>query len=256
MSDLVTQTLRIVHAPDESNPFIILVKPSGIPSAPLSASDTTSALSIAATLYPEIKTVKNHYKDIEYGLLHRIDTATEGLLLIATTQQAYQQLLQSQAKGRFIKEYTATCTKIFEQSDGFEGFDEEGLALRRTFEHTGAVSIQSFFRPYGKGRKQVRPVPIQTSRKMKHKDVSQKLYTTQIRLLSDSDHQMHVVCTLTEGYRHQVRTHLAWMRLPISGDPLYNPYTSDTGEPAPFLFKATGLTFEHPLTGEKLSYHL
>lgn len=29
-------------------------------------------------------------------------------------------------------------------------------------------------------------------------------------------------CKITQGYRHQVRAHLAWLGLPVKGDALYN----------------------------------
>ena len=81
-------SIKIISQPSNENPFVIIYKPKNIPSAPLTIDDNNNALSMALHFFPEIKNVVGK-KQIEYGLIHRIDTSTDGLLLIATTQQAY-----------------------------------------------------------------------------------------------------------------------------------------------------------------------
>ena len=67
----------------EDENFIVCDKPAGLPSAPLNANDTkATALSQMIALCPAILSVKGK-KEFEYGLVHRIDTATRGLLLAA-----------------------------------------------------------------------------------------------------------------------------------------------------------------------------
>ena len=92
--------IKIIHSPTAEKPFLIIDKPRGLPSAPLSESDCNNALAQAIEDFPEIKEVKGR-KAIEYGLLHRLDTVTEGLLLIATTQECYDFLMEEQQAGRF-----------------------------------------------------------------------------------------------------------------------------------------------------------
>ena len=59
------QKIDIIHEPTNSEPFVIINKPSGMPSAPLDASDTDNALCHAAKCFPEILSV-NGIKNIEY----------------------------------------------------------------------------------------------------------------------------------------------------------------------------------------------
>ena len=82
------QKIDIIHEPTNSEPFVIINKPSGMPSAPLEASDKNNALCYAAKCFPEILSV-NGIKNIECGLLHWLDTVTSGLILIATTLEFY-----------------------------------------------------------------------------------------------------------------------------------------------------------------------
>lgn len=49
-----------------------------------------------------------------------------------------------------------------------------------------------------------------------------------------------VKATITKGYRHQVRCHLAWCGLPIVADPLYHPLEKTAPQ---MQFFATGLEF-------------
>lgn len=93
--------IRIVHLPSYEEPFVILDKPRGLPSAPLFEGDI-SALTFAIGKFPEISKVKGR-KEIEYGLVHRIDTETKGLLLICTEQSFYDKVMSEQTNGRFFK---------------------------------------------------------------------------------------------------------------------------------------------------------
>ena len=78
--------IQIAIAPSKENPFVVIKKPRGLPSAPLFEGDECAFMQ-AAKLYPYLLEVSGK-KAIEHGLVHRIDTETEGLLLIATTQGA------------------------------------------------------------------------------------------------------------------------------------------------------------------------
>ena len=91
------QTIEIVFEPTKDKPFLVIYKPKGLASAPLSPEDTQNALIQAAAMYPELKNVCGK-KPIEYGLLHRLDTATDGLMVIAASQECYDFLSAEQAE--------------------------------------------------------------------------------------------------------------------------------------------------------------
>ncbi len=240
--------IEIIKEPTSDKPFLVIYKPKGLPSAPLSEDDKDNALAQAAAMYPEIKKVCGK-KAIEYGLLHRLDTATDGLLLIAASQDCYDFLMTEQREGRFIKTYSALCDIIPDNAELLGGFPPVPAPSLRESSAT-KLTVISYFRPYGEGRKEVRPVTEASGKAALSKLGSKKLYTTKIEITKISDSQAKAVCEITEGYRHQVRCHLAWAGYPVSGDLLYN---SDKKNAENLLFSATKISFEYP-RGDLNSY--
>ena len=102
--------IRIIHVPSDDEPFAVIDKPRFLPSAPLYEGDD-SAFTRAAAVYPFLLGV-NGKKPCEHGLLHRIDTLTSGLLLVASTQAAYESLSTAQDSGLFVKTYRAVCRQL------------------------------------------------------------------------------------------------------------------------------------------------
>jgi 23S rRNA pseudouridine1911/1915/1917 synthase len=207
-------------------------------------------------LYPEVAAVQGR-NPWEGGILHRLDYETEGLVLFARTQRAMDSFLAQQREGRFSKDYGALSA----------GEDPtlvpEGFPLRpESFEGF----IESGFRPYGPGRKTVRPLVN-----------PEKPYRTEILVQGAENPRGHRVFTLRiqRGFRHQIRCHLAWIGYPLVNDPLYggktlaawrplypdapdNPESPPQPSPnAPFLaLRAQGLSFYDPETQEPREYTL
>lgn len=246
------QSIKIISSPTKEDPFLIIYKPKNIPSAPLSIDDKNNALSMAIEFFPEIKDVSGK-KQIEYGLLHRIDTPTDGLLLIATRQDSYDFLSKEQENNNFIKRYRAKCDFINEYSSLVDGFPfcNNSLEIKNLNKDSVLEVIQeSMFRFYGPGRKEVRPVILDDS-KASIKKSTGKIYTTKIKVLKKDS--IYVDCEITNGFRHQVRCHLAWMNLPIKGDLIYNKNACSADD---FLFTAYELEFLHPVTKKVLKYSI
>lgn len=224
--------ITFINSPNEKTPFLVINKPSGIPSAPINKDDTENALSYAIKKYPQI--IKVHgKKEIEYGLLHRIDTVTSGLLLIALNQDFYDYMIIQQEKGLFYKKYKAICQKKTNTKDGFPP-----CPINPNFVENQEFNITSYFRKYGSGAKEVRPVLQDASKIVLKKTNTNKLYSTNILIKQIKDNLILVECKINKGYRHQVRCHLAWCGLPIKNDNVYNESTNSTIE-----FKACGLEF-------------
>ena len=158
--------ITVVHEPTPLKPFVVIDKPAGLPSAPLNEDDKENAFCQAAELFPELLQVQGR-KPVEHGLLHRLDTATSGLMIIAATQECYDFLLQEQKEGRIIKTYLAEC----EYND-------------KDFAHDDVFKIQSYFRAYGPGRKEVRPVTPDSNKAALDKVGKKVLYTTEVCIKS------------------------------------------------------------------------
>lgn len=231
--------IRIIHEPTEEEPFVVLDKPAGLPSAPLHEGDE-SAYTQAAARWPELQAVSGR-KATEHGLVHRIDTATRGILLIAASQPCYDYLQHIQQQGLFIKQYRAECLCRPDCGALLGGFPPPPLRVQHD---CLSATIESCFRPYGEHGKAVRPVTGQAG-KAAQKKAAPLLYRTEISLRKE-DGRWNALCSISRGYRHQVRCHLAWLGFPIQGDPLYSP---DGAGEAGFSFTAESFSFPDAKSG-------
>lgn len=240
--------IKIISEISESKPFLVIYKPKGLASAPLTPDDNTCALSQAINLFTELKKVSGK-KSIEYGLLHRLDTETDGLIVIAASQYCYDFLVEEQKNGRFIKYYKAICDYNPENSTSLEGFPIN--SFNQDFEKE--LIISSYFRNYGPGLKQVRPV-LESSGKAALKKIGKPvLYTTRI-VLHKSAKSVIANCSIKAGYRHQVRCHLAWLGYPVQGDTLYN--SNNLENCSELKFSAYQVVFNNPITKIQETYSI
>lgn len=230
------EKIKIFFEDKVKYPFVIVEKPRGLPSAPIHEGDD-SALTQALEFFPEIKNVKGK-KEIEYGLCHRIDTDTKGLVLIALTQEFYDYIQKVQDEGNFIKIYKALCD--FNPDCGSV---ETGFPFKPFYasvdEKDFDAKVNSFFRPFGPKRAMVRPV-TEESGKYSMKKAGIQSYETKIHFKKTSSGKYFAECRISKGYRHQVRCHLSWCGFPIEGDKIYNPSWKEGDS---FCFTAVGLEF-------------
>ncbi len=230
--------IAVIHEPTSDEPFLIVNKPKHLPSAPLCSNDD-SAYGQAEKMFPALKEVTGK-KAIEHGLVHRIDTETDGLLLIASTQEFYDFMQLSQADGKFVKHYRAVCHLNAMGNDSsfpqppFWGVP--GLC---------PVDIESRFRYYGPKNSLVRPVTERSSRIVKNKAAG-AVYKTSIRALKQNADSVEALCSIDRGFKHQVRCHLAWCGLSVYGDDKYS-LEQDSVE---LQFSAVALEF--PLHGDSI----
>ena len=227
----------------ENEAYAVLYKPRGMPTAPLTEDEEGTLLSWFLKNCPEAASVKGK-KDIEAGLVHRLDTATSGLVLIAKNQESYDALNLMQVNNLIKKTYIA-FTDVDNEANLNADFSAASLPYR----------ISSQFRSYGPKGKMVLPVFYG----MRDFCSTGKMYTTNIIDINDTDDSMpRVTCTLTQGFRHQVRAHLASIGLPIYGDPLYNEKFKDFPQEKiedhsyPLQLYAVGLSFPEPKKDFKL----
>ena len=227
----------------ENEAYAVLYKPRGMPTAPLTEDEEATLVSWFLKRCPEAASVKGK-KEIEAGLVHRLDTATSGLVLIAKNQESYDALNLMQVNNLIKKTYAA-FTDVDKEADLNADFSAASLPY----------IISSQFRSYGPKGKMVLPVFYG----MRDFCSTGKMYTTNIIDINDADDSApRVTCTLTQGFRHQVRAHLASIGLPIYGDPLYNEKFKDFPKEKiedhsyPLQLYAVGLSFPEPKKDFKL----
>jgi 23S rRNA pseudouridine1911/1915/1917 synthase len=217
--------------------------------APLKQGESATLLAWIAAHFPEVLQVQGRNiqgdktqgrKTIEGGLLHRLDYETQGLVLLARTDEALTALAAQQEKNEIVKEYDAVSAYTAGAAlPGFPPYPE----LTSTDDSCipeGTI-IESAFRPFGKGRKAVRPVNKGETR-----------YTTKIcAVIQEGDKQFFRI-SITRGFRHQIRCHLAWIKRPLLNDPMYGGNCDGI-----FLaLRASALSFADPENGEARKYCL
>jgi 23S rRNA pseudouridine1911/1915/1917 synthase len=242
----------------ETGDFAVIYKPPRIHCVPLKPGEGGTLLEWYAGIFPPVMELRGK-KNAEGGILHRLDYETHGLVLFGKNQEALENLVSQQEAGRFVKEYGALTTV------------NNGFSLPPAFppppEAPGSppFCIASYFRPYGPGRKTVRPAAALKPGKKTTGDRKRPYETEVVGLRELGDGRRHFTLRIKRGFRHQIRCHLAWTGNPIDGDPLYGPAGAadgavppiPPGSPESFLaLRAQALYFFDPRDGRPLEFRI
>jgi 23S rRNA pseudouridine1911/1915/1917 synthase len=208
-----------------------------------------------AALFPGILELPGR-KEGEGGLIHRLDYETQGLVLFARTREGLDALLAQQEEGQIFKEYSALASPPARELPGFPP-RPPGLSTAleaEAWEPPFLLCIESPFRAWGKGRTAVRPAFSGKGRRELATDRG-KAYRTQILEIRrpESRRTLSFRLGLVRGFRHQIRSHLAWLGFPILNDALYGGIQAARG----FLaLRARGLNFYDPRDGRELRFEI
>jgi 23S rRNA pseudouridine1911/1915/1917 synthase len=187
------------------------------------------------------------------SLMHRLDFETHGLVLFAKNEKSFEYFDSLQKKGEFIKEYSAICVKM-DNSVPALAFPAPPVLLDTEPSPDKPLVIKSFFRPFGPGRKQVRPI-INDGKKYKEtaKDRG-AFYRTEIIGINGNVFTVRIRL----GFRHQIRCHFCWAGFPILNDPLYHhPVKENTFSTTSSLaLRAHSLNFRDPVYGGRIEYRM
>ena len=197
----------------EDRELAVICKPAEMLSVPGKELGVTSVYSIMRRKYPEATGPL---------IVHRLDMATSGLMVIAKTEFAYHRLQEQFASHQIQKKYVAiVCAK--EGSIQLEGL----LSLPLMPDYLD------------------RPRQI-----VNHKQGKEAI--TEYKVLGNAGNNQHLRLALypQTGRTHQLRVHCAhWegLNAPILGDPLYGC------EKASRLYlHAESIRFTHPLSGKEI----
>ena len=225
--------------------YLVVDKPSGLPTVPLKQDPESkdTLLGRLSQTYPEIMGFgKNPW---EGGVLHRLDTLTRGLVLVARDQNSYAMLCKQQEAGLVVKDYLAVSSvKRAQLPVGFPPFPYGDIADGQ--EHL----VGSWFRAYGEKGSVVRPVDKDAPKQWKSK-TSGVWYETRVKLIDEREGVRSFACQLASGFRHQIRCHLAWAGYPLDGDASYRGLKDK-----PFGLTAVGISFLHPVSQKPVHYTL
>lgn len=163
------------------------------------------------------------------GIVHRLDKDTTGLLVVAKTLTAHQALVAALERREIRRTYEAICQGVM----------------------TGGGEVDA---PIGRHpRERLRMAVVTRGRPS----------VTHFRVIERFRAQTHIRVELETGRTHQIRVHMAHIRHPLVGDPLYGGRPRLPKSPLPELvaalprfrrqaLHARALELAHPGTGELL----
>lgn len=153
-------------------------------------------------------------------IVHRLDMATSGVLLIAKTEFAYHRLQKAFLNHQIQKKYVAIISE-------------------KEIPEKGIISLQ------------LQPDYLNRPRQIVNHEQGKEAITEYEILEHIDGFHLRIALYPKTGRTHQLRVHCAHqegLNAPILGDPLYG-----NEKAARLYLHAEEITFEHPLTGKKIT---
>ncbi len=191
-----------IHIPIlyENELFFIIDKPGNLQVHPASNIDMKTVAHFIITHYPTL--IKVGENPLRPGIVHRLDRETSGLLIIAKTNEVFQEFKNLFQKRTLQKKY---ITLVYGHMDSLEGEINKPL-MRRSGE--------------------LRRFAVETQDAPESARPSQTFYQVIARY---RDYDLLLVTPKT-GRTHQIRVHLASIGHPIIGDKLYTTKNMRSGK--------------------------
>lgn len=208
--------VAIVHIDDD---VIVIDKAPGLVVHPGAGHTNDTLVNALLARFPDLAGVGDPSRP---GIVHRLDRDTTGLLVVARNEVAYDDLVAQLSARTVTRRYEAIC-------------------MGRPSPPLGVVDA-----PIGRSRRS------RTKMAVSHEGKPARTHYRELAHFDDPVVASHVECHLETGRTHQIRVHLAAIGSPVMGDVVYGrPDTFGAGR---VMLHAASLEFEHPATGEPVSF--
>lgn len=205
----------------EDDVIVVVDKPAGVVVHPGAGRSRGTLANGLLARYPEVAALGDESR---WGIVHRIDRDTSGLLIVARQQAAFE-FLQSALKRRDVKRNYRT------------------LVIGGFASATGTIEA-----PIGRD-------PSDPTR-MAVVEGGRNARTHYRRLAEWADANVsYAAVALETGRTHQIRVHMKSIGHPVVGDAVYGSRRTIAGDPGRTWLHATSLTFEHPSGSGPMTVH-
>ena len=172
--------------------LVVVNKPAGMPTAPLTTAERGTLCGALLARYPEMQGVGHRLR--EPGIVHRLDTQTSGLVLAARSAKVFSSLNQALEREELKKHYLAVVSAA-----GLAESGEISRALAPDPAHPERVRVLEEGDRSGYARHKI----------------------TRYRLKRVVAARALIELEVGSAFRHQIRAHLAAIGHPIAGDAVY-----------------------------------
>lgn len=202
----------------EDEYILVINKPSGLVVHPAPGNWSGTLVNGLVYRYPEFRLMTNRLRP---GIVHRLDSGTSGLMIAARTQSVCDILQKKFAAREIQKTYLAIvhgCPKKHEGILSGPIDRDPNNFLRMTVIENGKPSLTGY------------------------------------RVLWSRNKHSLIECRLFTGRMHQIRVHMSALGCPLAGDVLYGACDSDYDSDGRVYLHSWKLSFNHPVTNERLSF--
>ncbi len=211
-------TFKVAYEDDQ---LLVVVKPARVVTLPGKGHDRNTLLNGLFARYGNV--LQNMGREREFGLLHRLDRETSGLVMVALRPSAYDHLVAMFKARRVAKFYWALVQEAPKRASGVIQKPIAERTIRKGGKH-GPLMKLARISSMGK--------PAATA----------------YRVVQSSRLATLLECRAITGKLHQLRVHLASIGCPILGDDLYGPETVRDASPR-LALHAHRVVFPHPVKG-------
>ena len=227
-----TEAAQVADAPEaiplqllhQDADCLVVNKPAGLVVHPGAGNRSGTLVNALLALDPQLALLPRA------GIVHRLDKDTSGALLVARSAEAHTALVSALARREIEREYLALV----------QGEPVSGFTVDQPLDRHPTDRLRRAVREDGR--------PAVTHVRIEHRFTGYTLLR----------------CKLETGRTHQIRVHLAHMRLPIVGDPLYGGRLRLPAGAEPALvdalrgfrrqaLHAEKLAFAHPIEGHRVA---
>ena len=214
--------LSVVHSDQD---LMVINKPAGLVVHPGAGNPRGTLLNGLLALDDSLRLLPRA------GIVHRLDKDTSGLMVVARTEEARQDLVKQLSSRSVSRHYLAVT-------------------------HGVPIAGETIDQPVGRH-------PVDRVRMAVTPGGKQAV--THFRVLDKFRAHALIEARLETGRTHQIRVHLAWRGYPLLGDPMYSGRPRVPANASATLLSAvesfrrqalhaTSLSLRHPATGEKVSW--